>query len=299
MASWAELLNEADASSDPISFLNQKRAQLLSGISNHTGRNVITYYSSWLTKPLASEIDISDSDKNAFMQAIYKMDKSKGLDLILHTPGGGIAATESIVDYLHSIFNGDIRAIIPQMAMSAGTMIALSCSSIMMGKQSCLGPVDPQNKGISCQEALDEFETAKQEVKANPSSLGLWQVLISKYTPTFLVSCKNAIDWSKTLATTWINKNSNIEIKNAASIINLFVEHSESKSHDRHISKEKCKQVGLNIIDMEDDHALQDLILSLHHCYMIFFDKTIVVKSVENQIGATYLRTYTPPSPSV
>ncbi len=293
MASWSELLNEADASEDPILFLSHKRNSFLNEIHAYTGRNVITYYSSWLTKPQAPNIDINDSDKNAFMQAIYKMDKSKGLDLILHTPGGGIAATESIVDYLHSIFDGDIRAIVPQIAMSAGTMIALSCSSIMMGKHSNLGPVDPQNRGISCQEALEEFETAKQEVLDNPSSLGLWQVLISKYTPTFLVSCKNAIDWSKTLANNWITSNKDIEMHNASKIIKLFVEHNESKSHDRHISKEKCKEVGLNIIDMESDQVLQDLILSLHHCYMIFFDKTIVVKTVENQLGAAYLRTYT------
>lgn len=292
MASWSELLNEADASADPIAFLNQKRSQLLKSINLYTGRNVIMYYSSWLTKPQAPGIDINDSDKNAFMQAIYKMDKTKGLDLILHTPGGGIAATESIVDYLHSIFNGNIRAIIPQISMSAGTMIALSCPSIMMGKQSNLGPVDPQHRGISCQEALDEFETAKQEVLVNPSSLGLWQVLISKYTPTFLISCKNAIDWSKALATDWITNNDNIEISSVPKIINLFVEHNESKSHDRHISKEKCKEVGLNIIDMESDHELQDMLLSLHHCYMIFFDKTIGVKIVENQLGAAYLRTY-------
>ena len=292
MASWSELLNQADASKDPIVFLNEKRVELLDSIHQYTGRNVITYYSSWLTKPESPNIDINDSDKNAFMQAIYKMDKSKGLDLILHTPGGGIAATESIIDYLHSIFNGNIRAIVPQIAMSAGTMMALSCETIMMGKHSNLGPVDPQNRGVSCQESLDEFETAKQEVRDNPSSLGLWQVLISKYTPTFLISCKNAIDWSNTLTYDWVANNPNIDKENIPKIIKLFVEHKESKSHDRHISKTKCKEVGLNIIDMEDDQNLQNLILSLHHCYMILFDKTIIVKAVENQLKAGYLRTY-------
>lgn len=59
--------------------------------------------------------------------------KSKyGLDLILHTHGGQIAATESIVHYLRSIFGNNIRAFIPQLAMSAGTMIALSCKEIIM-----------------------------------------------------------------------------------------------------------------------------------------------------------------------
>ena len=34
------------------------------------------------------------------MSVIHKMERKKGLDLILHTPGGDVAATESLVDYL-------------------------------------------------------------------------------------------------------------------------------------------------------------------------------------------------------
>ena len=40
-------------------------------------------------------------------EAILKaneLDVEKGLDLILHTPGGDVAATESIIDYLNNIF---------------------------------------------------------------------------------------------------------------------------------------------------------------------------------------------------
>jgi ClpP class serine protease len=38
-----------------------------------------------------------------------------------------MAATESIVDYLRKMFGTNIRAIILQIAMSSGTMIACSC----------------------------------------------------------------------------------------------------------------------------------------------------------------------------
>ncbi|KAA6326620.1 hypothetical protein EZS27_024299 [termite gut metagenome] len=295
MGSLIEILREAESSPNPISYLDEKRKKILSSISNYTDRNAISYYSGWLTKPSVDGLDINDSDKNAFMQAVYKMDKSKGLDLILHTPGGGVAATESIVEYLHSIFNGDIRAIVPQLAMSAGTMIALSCQSVVMGKHSNLGPVDPQYRGISCYEALEEFETAKKEVAENSSSLGLWQVIISKYTPTFLISCKHAIEWSEKFTTDWIKNNKKINPQNISNIIKLFVDHESSKSHDRHISKEKCRKAGLNIIDLESDNEFQDLILSLHHCYMLFFDRTNVLKVVDNQLGASYLRFYNKP----
>ena len=44
-----------------------------------------------------------------------------------------------------------MRAFIPQISMSAGTMIAMSCREIIMGEQSSLGPIDPQMGGIACQ----------------------------------------------------------------------------------------------------------------------------------------------------
>lgn len=290
MASWGETLLDVESATNPIGFLETRIAELLKTIHEYVNRNVISYYSAWLTKPTSMNLEITDSDKNAFMQAVYKMDKSKGLDLILHTPGGDIAATESIVDYLNTIFSGDVRAVVPQLSMSAGTMIALACKSIVMGKQSNLGPIDPQFRGISCQEALDEFEQAKREVSLNPVLLGLWQTMIAKYTPTFLVTCKNAVDLSESLATQWINKNTNIKTENHDEILRTFVRHNESKTHSRHISVQKCKEVGLNVIELGKDPFLQDLILSLHHCFMILFDKTAVVKAVQNQLGARYYR---------
>lgn len=293
MASWSELLFEVNKSGNPIDFLNAKRLSYLQEISKITGRNIITYYSSWLTKPpTIGNQGIADADKNAFMQAIYNMDKSKGLDLILHTPGGDIAAAESIVDYLHLIFGDNIRAIIPQMAMSAGTMIAISCPNIIMGKESSLGPVDPQYNGLSCQEAVDEFNQAVQEVSINPRSLGLWQVRISKYTPTFLVSCKNALEWSKSYTEKWLSHNYKPDEVDTKKMLNFFVEHSESKSHARHFSIDQCKEIGLHVIDLESDEALQDAVLSLHHLYMIYFDKSTAFKAVENQLGARYMRVH-------
>ena len=286
MSSWSELLSEANRLANPLEYLEVKRQELLKEISDKTNRNIITYYSAWLTKPNIANLDIVDVDKNA----IYGMDKKKGLDLILHTPGGDIAAAESIVDYLHSVFGDDIRAIIPQMAMSAGTMIALSCPTIIMGKESNLGPVDPQYRGLSCQEAVDEFDQAVAEVSKNPASLPLWQIRISKYTPTFLVSCKNALDWSKSYTKSWLAKNYNLDEDAAEEMSKPFVEHSETKSHSRHLSIDQCKQIGLNIEDLEKDNVFQDLILSLHHIYMIFFDKSTAFKAVENQMGARYLR---------
>lgn len=133
MPSWSEIITDVNLYSNVGIELDKKREQYLTQIHSITGRNVIAYYSGWLKTPDAPHVSIDEQDKNAFMTTVYKLDKAKGLDLILHTPGGDIAATESIVTYLKSLFNGDVRAFIPQISMSAGTMIAMSCREIVMG----------------------------------------------------------------------------------------------------------------------------------------------------------------------
>jgi ClpP class serine protease len=120
------------------------RRKYLAKLHAHTGRNVIAYYSGFLSKPRVEGTEINDDDKNGFMLCVHKLERNKGLDLLLHTPGGDGAATESLIFYLREMFGSDIRAVVPQIAMSAGTIIACSCKSILMGKHSNVGPVDPQ-----------------------------------------------------------------------------------------------------------------------------------------------------------
>ena len=285
-------MNTVSSARDQVKHLTDLRRDYMRRLADKTDRNVIAYYSAFLQKPTFPDVSINDRDTNAFMEAVYKLPKNKGLDLILHTPGGDIAATEKIINYLHSVFS-DIRAIVPQMAMSAGSMIAVSCKQIVMGKQSCLGPFDPQMNGVPCQSALKEFARAKQDVMANPSSLGLWQVVISKYNPTFLLSCEQAVRLSDEL-TDQILRNAGMSIEQAKAIKKTFGDNDDSKTHSRHISKEKCRDAGLNILDLESDQELQDLVLSIHHSYMIAFDNTLATKIVENNMGGCFMRFYNP-----
>ena len=290
MPNWSTILTQVESSSNTAEVLRKMRMNYMEQIMSITGRNIITYYSGWLKNDRAPNISINEQDKNAFMSTVYQLDRGKGLDLILHTPGGDIAATESIVEYLKTMFNGNIRAIVPQISMSAGTMMALACQEIIMGKQSSLGPIDPQMGGIPCQSVMEEFDKAVEDIKKRPSSLGLWQVIISKYHPTFLTECDNAVKWSKHLASKWL-KEANPTI-DANKVIGTFLNHKDSYSHNRHFSKDDCIAAGLKIVPLEKDQRLQEAVLSLHHCYMIMFDKFLISKIVENQNGSTFLETY-------
>lgn len=168
MPNWTQTMQEIQGTvaENPLDVVRRK---YLLTMHKYTGRNVIAYYSAFLQKPSAN-VSIDDNDKNGFMQAIHGLDKSKGLDLLLHTPGGEAAATESIVTYLKSVFGNDIRVFVPQMAMSAGTMIALAAREIVMGKQSNLGPIDPQLGGMSCMGSSRTTWGAQWSFKRSKSS---------------------------------------------------------------------------------------------------------------------------------
>lgn len=285
MPNWNKILTEVEAS-NPINALDKMRKEFFEKIHRETGRNVISYYSGWLKNSVPQAM-IDEQDKNAFMSIIHELDKSLGVDIIMHTPGGDIAATESLINYLHQVFKGDIRVFIPLIAMSAGTMIALSSKEIFMGEQSSLGPVDPQYSGVACQAIIEEFEQAKRDVTENPNTLGLWQAIISKYPATFILECQNAINWSNDLMDKWLVKISpSIDI---STVKDKFLNHKNSRSHSRHLSKEDCKSVGLNITDLEKFPELNDAVMSLHNCYMIMIDKYQYAKILENQKGEIYI----------
>lgn len=72
-------------------------------------------------------------------------DKRKNLLVILETGGGSIETTERIVTVLrHHYPDGEVSFLIPNHAMSAGTILVMSGDRILMDYYSVLGPIDPQ-----------------------------------------------------------------------------------------------------------------------------------------------------------
>jgi len=291
MPDWNDLLTELKAA---VSAQDAIRRKYLRQLHDLTERNVIIYYSGWLQKQNIEGLHITDDDKIGFMTTIHGLDRSKGLDLILHTPGGETAATESIVEYLRQMFGTDIRAIVPQLAMSAGTMISCACRSIVMGKQSSLGPIDPQFKGLPAHGVIEEFKQAYLECKKDKLKIPLWQPIIAKYDPTLIGECQKAIAWSEIMVKNWLMtgmlKNKRNKAAKADKIIKDLGDHALTLSHARHLSASKCKKIGLTIENMEKNQNFQDLILTVHHAFIHTLSSTDAVKIIENHEGKAYIR---------
>lgn len=228
---------------------------------------------------------------NGFMNTVRGLDCENGLDLVLHTPGGSPMAAEAIVKYLRSKFGKNIRVIVPHMAMSAGTMIACSAKEIIMGKQSSLGPIDPQLNGIPAYSIQSEFEDAKIDLANGTQNFNYWRLLLSKYPAAYVKMAMDAIALSDTLLREWLGS---CMLEDAASetiekVCNSLNEHVDSKAHARHFDASFCKSIGLHIIDLEADQRLQDAVLSVHHCYVHTFASTAAVKIIENQNGKAFI----------
>jgi len=91
--------------------------------------------------PLSRYITIEDSEQ--ILRAIRLTPPDVPIDLILHTPGGLVLATEQIARALIR-HPAKVTVFVPHYAMSGGTMLALASDEIMMDANAVLGPVDPQ-----------------------------------------------------------------------------------------------------------------------------------------------------------
>jgi ClpP class serine protease len=95
----------------------------------------------FLGVPLFRFIDIDDSE--AVLRAIRLTPDETPIDVLLHTPGGLVLASEQIARALKG-HPAKVTVLVPHYAMSGGTLIALAANEIVMDEAAVLGPVDPQ-----------------------------------------------------------------------------------------------------------------------------------------------------------
>ena len=178
MPIWSEILAELTPQGPGTRpDFDGVRRKYLHELNIHTERDVILYASGWLQKPevAPSLTSIVDEDIHALMEVTAGL-RGPAVDLILHSPGGSPEAAEAMVGYLRSRFV-HVRVIVPQLAMSAATMVACAADEIVMGKHSFLGPTDPQLllatplgiRLVPAQSVLDQFEKAQRECATPPN----------------------------------------------------------------------------------------------------------------------------------
>lgn len=271
------------------------RRDYLRQLWEKTGRDTILYAAGAQSKIIevlpSGIVSINNDDVQGFMSALHGL-KGESLDLFLHSSGGSLDAAEQLVNYLRAKYK-HIRAIVPQQAMSAATMMACACDVIVMGKQSALGPIDPQItynfRGsvhtTGADYILREFEKALNDSKENENAAILWSARLADLPIGLLTSCERWIERSEEIVGQWLNDYMKLNKEKSIEIANWLGKVDEHTSHGRPIGYKLAESKGLNVELMEDDQEFQDLALSVFHSAMLTLEGTNCVKIIENHNG--------------
>lgn len=304
MPTWGQILSEIQTVGQggnpaPFDVVRTKYIQELAGL---TQRPTIVYASKWTSGDVPPNLTvINDEDVQAFMQAMYGL-PGGSLDLILHTGGGSAEATDAIASYLRAKFQ-DIRIIIPQAAMSAGTMLACAANKLVMAKHSFIGPIDPQFilqtsvgvRAFAAHAILDQFKKAQEDCRNNPKNLNSWLPMLSQYGPALLVECQNQIDFAKELVENWLKCfmfGHDAASTKPAEIAEYLSNHANFKTHGKHINIEKAQGIGLDVDRLEDNQEFQEKVLSAFHATMLTLSMTPTCKIVTNHVGNSFIKQY-------
>lgn len=311
MPSWSDLVKEVERQADPARLLAGQLETQLQRIGRlREDRNILIYASAFLQKPGAGAplTSITHEDVNGLMSVIYGMDYGRGLTLLLHTPGGVTTAAESFVAYMRAKFP-DVEVIIPTFAFSAGTMIATGCDRIWMGRQSQLGPIDPQmpmpasGRFVSAQAIVAQFEKASTDIQADPQAALAYAPILQSMGPALVQEARTSLRYSQNTVASWMASHmfrGQSDATAKADAIAAFLNDRDTHlDHSRRIDRDLARSKGLVVLDIEDNQDLQDAVLTAYHLVTIIFERTPTSKVMFSHQGQSWIKNWAPAGAAV
>lgn len=212
--------------------------------------------------------------------------KRRKLIVVLETPGGYVEVVQRIADTLRHHYPRRVEFVIPDHAMSAGTVLVTCGDAIHMDYFSVLGPIDPQvetpeGKMIPALGYLEKYKELIEKSKIGALSTAEMTFLISKFDPAELYSYERAKELSNSLLKEWLVKykfknwkvtksrrkkvTRAIKIARAAEIADKLNDTKRWNSHGRGISMAVLrKDLNLLIEDFGQD-------VELNSCVKIYY----------------------------
>ena len=258
--------NPDTSDSIAVEWLNSKLAE----IEKHTDMDALTIFG-----PIMESVD------HRVRLAIERVpERREGSLVIIDTTGGIVEVAERIVTTLRHYYK-EVKFLIPDKAMSAGTVLVMSGDAILMDYFSCLGPVDPQlyieDKPIpiSVLSYLEQYERfVKKAEEGTLTSADL--VLLQKLDAADLRQYELAAELSVRLIQHWLVKykfkdwsthgstkkpvTQKEKEKRAEEIAQALNDQKRWGTHGRGINRDVLAELKLKIDDLEADPTLSNLI---------------------------------------
>jgi len=277
---YMAVLNELNVNADQF----QKRQKLINEIeaalTAHYGN--ANRLMSYVLRFGHSRTIMQTSDIPNLETVLNSISGADQINLLLHSPGGDGTIIEKMVDMCRSHLSGQnrkLRVIVPNIAKSAATVLALGADQILMGYCSELGPIDPQVpiavSGMTQWVSAFAFVEARDKlmdqiavaIKKNEPTVGLLQQLAGLNIP-FTNEMENQIGFAKKTAITLLDKYmlapSFPEAKSRAEKAREIAEKLLSKQlfpvHGQYIDGSTARELGLEVEVLDKDNALWKLI---------------------------------------
>jgi hypothetical protein len=239
-----------------------------------------------------------------FVSVLDEMGPVPKLSLVLHTNGGHTTAAWRLINLIRS-FGDEVEVIVPDKAMSAGTLMALGANRIVMTKQAALGPIDPSLSGhplapptqsatgqlqrvsVSAEAVRGYIDEVKKDIKDPAALASVWTHLAGQIHPIVLGEIFRLGGQIRFLAGELI-QNQVTDAKARAKIIQHLC--SDSGSHDYTINRREAEHLGLAIEKPSAD--LYRLLSRLAKSYTEEL-KTLVPYSPQAVLGGQASAAYT------
>jgi len=303
-----------------LSFREELRRGIadIEAIRNHP---LIVYAANVINIPSGSSPDISYVDDLPFSEMVSAVPAGTDtIDILVVTPGGSAQQVSQFVNHLRPRFD-NVEFIVPYMAMSAGTIWALSGNEIWMDARAFIGPIDPQVPGkdgrfVPAQAILALLkriqDDGQQNIKSgknpdwsdimilhnmdakeigNALSLTKYSVeLATEYLKTY--KFKGLINSDRTPATD-IQRASK-----AKQVATLLCSHEHWRTHSHGISRDvAASELGLDILHPDDVPGLERAIRRFWAVLYYLFDNSDTMKVfISNQYSI--FKKFRPKAPS-
>jgi membrane-bound ClpP family serine protease len=171
----------------------------LAALEKHFDADVVFYYG-----------DISPGYLKFFRDFIESLNDDPPhrdrLVILLNTPGGSAEGVEKMVEVIRYHYK-EVYFVVPDYAMSAGTIFCMSGDRIYMDYSSSLGPIDPQvyngKEWVPALGYLDKVEALLEKAKAGTLTQAEFLILQSQDLAT-LSRYEQARDLTITLLKKWL-----------------------------------------------------------------------------------------------
>ncbi|MDR1857842.1 MAG: hypothetical protein LBQ69_00070 [Treponema sp.] len=255
----------------------------LMGLETYLNADVLTYCG-----------PIFDGMEGNFLQVVEQLNQNKKHDrlfIILTTDGGSATAVERYVYIIRNHYS-EVNFIVPDKALSAGTIFCMSGNSIYMDYSSVLGPIDPQvqnkeGKWVPALGYLDKINELIQKAQNNTLTQAEF-IILKDFDLAELRAYEQAKELTIDLLKKWLveykfktwtqHKNGAVvtqkeKEKRAEEIADTLSNNRTWKSHSRPLNINVLENLGLIINDFGKEPDLAKPLRAYHRLVTDFATK--------------------------